>query len=120
MFGDPEADPEIVRGDVADQSHRSHPCPVLVAHGQVDGQVDIRHYRLMTRQLRKHGNEFESFERRFEGTGLIKESNRIAFFETWRYFLARSIRRPQSCPTDDTWARRGPRRIGARNIGSVI
>lgn len=94
MFGEPEANPELF-DDVSPVNHIERiRAPVLVAHGQIDGQVDIRHYRLLTRQLKKHGKEFQSFERRFEGHGLHKEANRIAFFETLGAFLARYM------PTD--------------------
>jgi len=101
MFGDPELDPEQFEATSPINHIDRIRVPVLVAHGQVDDQVDIRHYRLLTRQLRKHRKQYEKFERRFEGHGLIKESNRIAFYETLAVFLARynpTTRNP--APTD--------------------
>jgi len=91
MFGDPEADPDLFETTSPINHIGRIRAPLLVAHGQVDGQVDIRHYRLLTRQLKKHGKEFEQFERRFEGHGLVKEANRIAFFEVLEDFLARHM-----------------------------
>lgn len=89
MFGDPEADPALFEATSPIRNIDRIQAPVLVAHGHVDGAVDIRHYRLLTRQLSKHGKKHERFERRFEGHGLIKESNRIAFYETLAVFLSR-------------------------------
>jgi dipeptidyl aminopeptidase/acylaminoacyl peptidase len=91
MFGDPESDPEVFEATSPVHHVERIRAPLLVAHGQLDAQVDIRHYRLLTRQLRKHGKQFETFERRFEGHGLVKETNVLAFYETLADFLARRM-----------------------------
>jgi len=100
LFGDPDADPELFDATSPFRQVDRIQVPVLLAHGQVDGVVDIRHFRLMRHRLRRNGNEFESFERRYEGHSLAEENNRVAFFETMRDFLARHIPTPRnSLPT---------------------
>lgn len=98
MFGDPESDPELFEATSPVHHVERIRAPLLVAHGQLDAQVDIRHYRLLTRQLKKHGKQFETFERRFEGHGLIKETNVLAFYETLADFLARHMPTPRNPP----------------------
>ena len=95
-YGNPEADPALFDATSPVNHVERIRAPVLVAHGQVDDKVDIRHFRLLTRQLSRHGKQFESFERRFEGHGLIKEANRIAFYETLEDFLARYMPTPRN------------------------
>jgi len=102
LYGNPEADPALFDATSPVNHVERITAPVLVAHGQVDGQVDIRHFRLLTRQLARHGKQFESFERRFEGHGLIKEANRIAFYETLQDFLARYMPTPRNPSPDQT------------------
>ncbi len=102
LYGNPEADPALFDATSPVNHVERITAPVLVAHGQVDGQVDIRHFRLLTRQLTRHGKQFESFERRFEGHGLIKEANRIAFYETLQDFLARYMPTPRNPSPGET------------------
>ncbi|MGB5210146.1 MAG: S9 family peptidase [Gammaproteobacteria bacterium] len=103
LYGNPEADPALFDATSPVNHVDRIRAPVLVAHGQVDGQVDIRHFRLLTRQLKKHDKQFDSFERRFEGHGLIKEANRIAFYQSLEDFLARYMPTPRNpAPGDAT------------------
>lgn len=98
LFGDPDADPELFDATSPIRQVERIQAPVLLAHGQVDGVVDIRHFRLMRHRLRWQGKEFESFERRYEGHSLAEENNRVAFFETVRAFLARHMPSPRNPP----------------------
>lgn len=61
--------------------------PVLLAHGELDGRVSVKHAREMRRALKKTGQPVEYVTYDWEGHGLAKPEDRLDFYTRLLRFL---------------------------------
>jgi len=65
--------------------------PVLVIHGQLDGRVQIEHYKRLTSELQKRRKAYDSMVKEHEGYGLHAEASQIELYEKVEEFLGRYL-----------------------------
>jgi len=72
-------------------------APVLLAHGENDERVHVRHARMMAKALRSAGKDVEYLEFANEVHGLLLEENRLHFYERLGEFFDKHLApRPRS------------------------
>jgi len=65
--------------------------PTLHAYGFNDPRVDIKHWKRLEPELKKHGKAYEIMIMGDEGHGFANESNRLAFYRRLESFLAANM-----------------------------
>jgi dienelactone hydrolase len=65
--------------------------PTLHAYGDNDPRVDIGHWKLLERELKKHNKPYVYLRERDEGHGFEDERTRIRFYEALEKFLAQHL-----------------------------
>jgi dipeptidyl aminopeptidase/acylaminoacyl peptidase len=66
-------------------------APVLVIHGQLDGRVQIEHYKRLTSELEKRRKTYDAMVKEHEGYGVYAEANQIELYEKVEEFLSRYL-----------------------------
>jgi len=66
-------------------------APVLLAHGENDSRVHVKHSAKMANALRRAGKDVEYLEFENEIHGFILEQNRIAFYHKLASFLEENL-----------------------------
>lgn len=65
--------------------------PVLLAHGELDGRVPVKHAQEMRKALKKSGQPVEYVTYDWEGHGLAKPEDRLDFYTRLLRFLDASL-----------------------------
>lgn len=91
QVGDPRADKAMLE----DRSPVNHAdriqAPLLMAYGERDPRVVIKHLDLMEAALKRHEKPYEVIRKRDEGHGFAKYENQIEFYTALEAFLARNL-----------------------------
>lgn len=81
--------------DLAERSPIRHIAnirvPSLHAYGENDPRVDIGHWKLLERELKKHGKPYTYIRERDEGHGFEDEKSRIKFYAALEAFFAEHL-----------------------------
>lgn len=86
-------------GNNADELRRLSPSyhvesiqvPTLHAYGENDPRVDIRHWKVLEAELKKHNKPYEAIREGEEGHGFSNESSRIRFYRRMETFLEQNM-----------------------------
>lgn len=65
--------------------------PSLHAYGENDPRVDINHWKVLERELKKHNKPYVYLRERDEGHGFENENSRIRFYQELEKFLAQHL-----------------------------
>jgi dipeptidyl aminopeptidase/acylaminoacyl peptidase len=74
--------------------------PVLIAHGDDDGIVDVAQSKRLVRALKSRGLPHETFFRRYEGHGFFDYQDRVDFYHRVEAFLAKNLGGATLTPAD--------------------
>jgi dipeptidyl aminopeptidase/acylaminoacyl peptidase len=66
-------------------------APVLLAHGEDDERVHVKHSRMMAKALRSAGKEVEYLEFPHEHHGFLLEENRLRFYDRLGAFFEKHL-----------------------------
>jgi dipeptidyl aminopeptidase/acylaminoacyl peptidase len=66
-------------------------APVLVIHGQLDGRVQIEHYKRLITELEKRRKPYDAMVKEHEGYGVNAEANQVELYEKVEEFLAEHL-----------------------------
>jgi dienelactone hydrolase len=90
---------EWIGADTADLKARSPVefverirVPSLHAYGENDPRVDIDHWNVLERELKKYGKPYTFFRDKEEGHGFKNEQNRFSFYRAVERFLDEHLR----------------------------
>ncbi|MCR6655419.1 MAG: prolyl oligopeptidase family serine peptidase [Opitutus sp.] len=83
------------RNELRDRSPVEHVAnirvPTLHAYGENDPRVDIGHWKVLERELKRHNKPYQYIRERDEGHGFESEGSRIAFYTAVEKFLAEHL-----------------------------
>jgi dipeptidyl aminopeptidase/acylaminoacyl peptidase len=69
-------------------------CPIFVAHGRSDDNVNIEQSRRLVEELKKHGVPYRTLFKSGEGHGLTQLANQVEYYTAVEQFLAENLAAP--------------------------
>ncbi len=66
-------------------------APIFVVHGERDPRVEIKHAKVLIRELKKHDKEYEVLIKEKEGHGFRKEENNLELYAQMDAFFKRYL-----------------------------
>ncbi|MDX1499790.1 MAG: S9 family peptidase [Woeseiaceae bacterium] len=84
-------DPETLRRNSPVHNIDKLKIPVLLAHGEDDWRVDVKHFDRMVRALEQAGHPHETLLVKREGHGFFNDENRAAWFTRLATFLDQHV-----------------------------
>lgn len=85
------SDPDDLRSRSPSEYVERIRVPTLHAYGENDPRVDIAHWTVLERELKKHGKTYTYFREGNEGHGFQNESSRLRFYREMESFLAKHM-----------------------------
>ncbi|NNE06631.1 MAG: S9 family peptidase [Xanthomonadales bacterium] len=91
LVGDPKEDREFLEQWSPTNHADKIKAPVFMAYGEKDPRVHIDHAKIMEKELKKHGVEYELMIKEDEGHGYAKQENQYDFYGRMESFLAEHL-----------------------------
>ena len=91
LVGDPKKDREFLEQWSPSNHADKIQVPVFMAYGQKDPRVHIDHAKIMEKEMKANGVEYELMVKKDEGHGYRKQENQYDFYGRMETFLAENL-----------------------------